>query len=75
MKDTGSGQTFWSLPRDWDFKVDFKGNTGVNDGGRKFWAQGTQSNHCNRALKLCSVASTEVKMVVTCSEEDEMSVR
>jgi len=63
------------LLRAWDFKLDFKGNVGVNDGGRKFGAKGTQSNHCNGVLKLCNMASTELKMGVTCSKEDEMSVR
>lgn len=34
-----------------------------------------QSNHRNRTLKLCNMASTKTKMGMTCSKEDEMSVR
>lgn len=34
-----------------------------------------QSNHSDKTLKLCNMASTKAKMGMTCSKKDEMSVR
>lgn len=41
MKDISRSQTFGGLVRDWVFKLDCKGNVGVDYRGQKFWAEGT----------------------------------